>query len=101
MRQWLAFPILGRVSGTGDADDEGFWTTAASQAGAVASRQLRDAGATAKEVKDLRRRRVLRTTAARGVYRAAGAERTWKQDLWVALLAGPQGTLASHLSAAA
>jgi hypothetical protein len=35
------------------------------------------------------------------VYRVPGAERSWKQDLWVALLAGPAGTLASHLSAAA
>jgi len=52
-------------------------------------------------VKGLVRRRVLRTTQARGVYRVAGAERSWKQDLWVALLAGPPGTLASHQSAAA
>src|SRR5262245_66611497 len=29
-----------------------------------------------------------------------GAERTWKQALWVAILAGPKGTVASHLSAA-
>lgn len=30
-----------------------------------------------------------------------GAEPTWKQALWVALLAGPKATMASHLSAAA
>ncbi|HYT38363.1 MAG TPA: hypothetical protein VEN99_02565, partial [Acidimicrobiia bacterium] len=30
-----------------------------------------------------------------------GAEVTWKQDLWVAILAGPPRTLASHSSAAA
>jgi hypothetical protein len=35
------------------------------------------------------------------VYRVTGAERTWRQDLWVALLAGPEGTVASHTSAAA
>src|SRR5581483_9475025 len=40
-------------------------------------------------------------TPARGVYRVGGAERSWRQDLWVALLAGGEGTLASHLSAAA
>ncbi|HYH49134.1 MAG TPA: hypothetical protein VEG38_06265 [Acidimicrobiia bacterium] len=35
------------------------------------------------------------------MYRIAGTERTWKQDLWAAVLAGPDGTLASHMSAAA
>jgi len=29
-----------------------------------------------------------------------GAERTWKQSLWVAILGGPKGTVVSHLSAA-
>ena len=65
------------------------------------NRQLRAEGLTPEEIRGLRRRRVLRQTAARGVYRVAGAERTPKQDLWVALLAGPEETLASHLSAAA
>jgi hypothetical protein len=88
------------VTGTDDVDD-GFFAIAESQAGAVANRQLRSTGLTVKQVKALRRRRVLRTTAAMGVYRVAGAERTPRQDLWVALLAGPEGTLASHLSAAA
>jgi len=55
----------------------------------------------AKDIKVRLRRGSLRTTSARGVYRVAGAERNWRQDLWIALLAGPDGTLASHVSAAA
>lgn len=55
----------------------------------------------AKDVKVRLRRGSLHATSARGVYRVAGAERNWRQDLWVALLAGPEGTLASHVSAAA
>ena len=55
----------------------------------------------AKDVKVRLRRHSLLATPARGVYRVAGAERTWRQDLWVAILAGPDGTLASHTSAAA
>ena len=89
------------MTGAHDVDDDGFLTIAESQAGAVANRQLRSSGLTAEQVKVLLRRRVLRRTPARGVYRIAGAERTPRQDLWVALLAGPEGALASHLSAAA
>jgi hypothetical protein len=89
------------VTGTDALDEDGPLSAAESQAGAVAIRQLRARGLTADEVKVLRRQRVLRATAARGVYRVAGAERTPKQDLWVALLAAPNGTVASHLSAAA
>jgi hypothetical protein len=90
------------MAGADDAEDDGgFSTIAESQAGAVAIDQLRAQGLTAKEVRGLLRRRTLRATPARGVYRIAGAERTWKQDLWIALLAGPEGTVASHLSAAA
>ena len=87
-----------------EADDDGsrgFWTIAEGQAGAITNRQLRADGLTVKQIKVLLRRRVLRATSARGVYRIAGAERTPRQDLWTALLAGPDGTLASHLSAAA
>jgi hypothetical protein len=81
--------------------DEGLAEIAEPQAGAVTSRQLRDGGMSAKDVKVRLRRGSLRATPARGVYRVAGAERSWRQDLWVALLAGPKGTLASHVSAAA
>jgi len=71
------------------------------QAVAVSSRQLRTGGMSEKEIKHRKSRGALLETPARGVYRVAGAERTWRQDLWVALLAGPDATLASHVSAAA
>jgi hypothetical protein len=71
------------------------------QAATVSGRQLRAAGLSEKDIKVRKRRRTLLDTPARGVYRIAGAERTWRQDLWIAILAGPEGTLASHLSAAA
>ncbi|HZQ76022.1 MAG TPA: type IV toxin-antitoxin system AbiEi family antitoxin domain-containing protein [Acidimicrobiia bacterium] len=83
-----------------DDSRDRFLTLAEAQAGSIASRQIRAAGLTAKQVNGLIRRGWLRRTAARGVYRIAGAERSPKQDLWVAMLAGPPGTLASHLSAA-
>jgi uncharacterized protein DUF559 len=85
------------VSGT---KDDGLGV-AELQAGAITNRQLQDGGMSAKDIKVRRRRHSLLATPARGVYRVAGAERTWRQDLWVAILAGPDGTLASHLSAAA
>jgi hypothetical protein len=81
--------------------DDGLAEIAELQAGAVTNRQLRDGGMSAKDIKVRLRRGSLRATSARGVYRVAGAERTWRQDLWIALLAGPDGTLASHVSAAA
>jgi hypothetical protein len=84
-----------------DGGDDHCFTVAERQAGAVNNRQLRASGLSAKEIKVLLRQGVLRATAARAVYRVAGAERNWKQDLWIALLAGPDGTLASHTSAAA
>lgn len=71
------------------------------QAGTVSYRQLKKVGLTEAEIRTLLRRAVIGTTAARGVFRMAGSERTWRQDLWVALLAAPEGTVASHLSAAA
>jgi hypothetical protein len=81
--------------------DERIAALAELQCGAVTNRQLRGSGLSAKDIKVRRERGTLRSTSARGVYRIAGSERTWRQDLWVAVLAGPSGTLASHLSAAA
>jgi hypothetical protein len=83
-----------------DEGDDGWTTIAEGQSGAVANRQLRAGGLSVKQVKFLLRRGVLRPRPALGVYRVAGAERSWKQDLWIALLAGPDGALASHVSAA-
>jgi hypothetical protein len=81
--------------------DEGLAELAELQGAAVASRQLRALGMSHKDIKVRLRRGTLQATAARGVYRIGGSERSWRQDLWVALLAGPEGTLASHVSAAA
>jgi hypothetical protein len=69
--------------------DERLAEIAEPQAGAVTSRQLRDGGLSAKDVKVRLRRGSLATTLARGVYRVAGSERNWRQDLWIALLAEP------------
>jgi hypothetical protein len=84
-----------------ETKDERLAGIAEPQAGVVTNRQLRDGGLSAKDIKVRLRRGSLSATPARGVYRVAGAERSWRQDLWVALLAGPNGTLASHVSAAA
>jgi hypothetical protein len=81
--------------------DEGLGKIAELQSGVVANHQLRGIGLSPKDVKVRLRRGSLQATAARGVYRIAGSGRTWRQDLWVALLAGPEGTVISHLSAAA
>jgi hypothetical protein len=93
---------LATVNGSEAHEDARSWPNIAEgQAGVVGRRQLRDCGLSADEIKSLRKRKILLATAARGVYRIAGAQRSWRQDLWVALLAGPDGTLASHVSAAA
>lgn len=89
------------MTGAHGIDDDGFLAIGESQAGAVAIRQLRSVGLSAQQVKMLLRRRMLRRTPARGVYAVVGAERGPRQHLWIALLVGPEGTLASHLSAAA
>lgn len=71
------------------------------QCGAVSLGQLSKAGLSERHVKAwIRGERILRT-AARTVFRMPGAEVTWRQDLWVAVLAGPPGTVVSHASAAA
>jgi hypothetical protein len=71
------------------------------QSGALSLAQLAKAGLSERHVKSwVRGERILRTSA-RTVFRMPGAEVTWRQDLWVAVLAGPPGTVASHASAAA
>lgn len=90
----------GAVPGTKEDVEESWAAVAAGQAGAVTYRQLRKT-LTDAEIRTLLRRGIIRPTAARGVFRVAGAPQGWTQDLWIALLAGPDGTAASHLSAAA
>jgi hypothetical protein len=73
---------------------------ASRQWGAIARRQALRLGLTEKQIDtrlSLRRWRV----AVRGVYVMAGAPETWEQHVMVACLAGPEGTAASHLTAAA
>ena len=89
------------TDGVPGTKDERLGKIAEPQAGAVTNRQLRGGGMSAKDIKVRLRRGSLQATSARGVYRVTGAARTWRQDLWVALLAGPEGTLPSHVSAAA
>jgi hypothetical protein len=70
------------------------------QQAAISKSQLEGAGFSTEDIRRwLFSERILRTEA-RTVFRMPGAERTWKQALWVAILAAPKGTLASHLSAA-
>jgi hypothetical protein len=67
---------------------------------AISRRQALGCGLTRKQIDDrvtLKRWRI----AVRGVYVMAGAPETWEQHVMVACLAGPDGTAASHLTAAA
>ena len=68
------------------------------QAAAVSHSQLENAGLTPADIRRWLRR--IARTETRTVFLMPGAERTWKQALWVAILAGPKGTVVSHLSAA-
>ncbi|MGH8990811.1 MAG: type IV toxin-antitoxin system AbiEi family antitoxin domain-containing protein [Acidimicrobiia bacterium] len=73
---------------------------AASQCGVISRRQARAAKLTSKQIRTRvasgRWRQVLP-----GVYAVAGAPTSWEQDAMVAVLAGPDGTVLSHLTAAA
>jgi len=71
------------------------------QCSTVSLRQLTKVGLTDRHVRAwIRAERILQTRA-RGVFRLPGAEMSWRQDLWIAVLAGPPGTVVSHTSAAA
>jgi hypothetical protein len=70
------------------------------QHAAIAGSQLLGAGLTRPDIGRWIASERIFATETRNVFRMPGSERTWKQALWVALLAGPKGTLASHLSAA-
>jgi hypothetical protein len=71
------------------------------QCGAFSLRQTRKIGATERHVRAWIRWERILPTAARTVFRLPGAETSWRQDLWIAVLAGPSGTVVSHASAAA
>lgn len=71
------------------------------QQGATSLHQLQGAGVTGRHLRAWVRGERIIPTAARTVFRMPGAPVTWRQDLWVAILAGPPLTVASHASAAA
>ena len=64
-------------------------------------KQLGQAGLSERHARAWVRHERLRRTVARNVFTMPGTEPTWKQSLWIALLAGPKATVGSHLSAAA
>jgi predicted transcriptional regulator of viral defense system len=84
----------------GDQDDRAA-SAAERQEGAISRDQLRESGLSGKQIGRRLRSGRLWSTAARGVYTLPGAPPSWRQDLWVAVLAGPDGTVVSHASAAA
>jgi hypothetical protein len=69
--------------------------------GAVSMKQLTKVGLSEPQARAWVRHERLGRTAARSVFRMPGTEPTWEQALWVAILAGPKATVASHISAAA
>jgi hypothetical protein len=71
------------------------------QCGAVSLGQLTGAGLTGRHVRAWVRGERIVPTVARSVFRMPGVEVSWRQHLWVAVLAGPPGAVASHASAAA
>jgi hypothetical protein len=71
------------------------------QYGAIAHQQARDAGLTSEQIRWRRRIGRWHGTATRNVYVMAGVQETCQQATLVAVLAGPAGTVASHLSVAA
>jgi hypothetical protein len=85
----------------GPGADERAAALAERQCGAIGYRQLIAAGLSGPQIRRRRRSGRLLPTAARAVYRVAGAPTGWMQDAWVAILAGPPGTVISHTSAAA
>ncbi|MGH9042271.1 MAG: hypothetical protein ACRDZ3_18790 [Acidimicrobiia bacterium] len=85
-------------SGNGD---QAAAAQAEKQHGAINCKQAREAGLTAEQVEWRRHTGRWRRTASRQVYTIAGFRETKQQRAMVAVLAGPPGTVASHLTVAA
>ncbi len=68
--------------------------------GVITKREALDAGLTEKQIEG-RLASGRWTLVVAGVYLVTGAPRLWQQPVAVACLAGPDGTVASHLTAAA
>jgi hypothetical protein len=73
---------------------------ASRQHGAISLAQALDVGLTVDQIRSRVRTGRWRK-GARGTFIVAGAPETWQQAVMVACLAGPPGTVASHLTAAA
>jgi Transcriptional regulator, AbiEi antitoxin len=73
---------------------------AARQHAAISHRQALAAGLSRNQIRQ-RRESGRWLDACRGVYAVAGCSDSWQQRAMVACLAGPTGTVASHLTAAA
>src|SRR5437870_795717 len=80
--------------------DERADALAASQHSAISHRQALDVGLTRTQIRQRRTSGRWRA-ACHGVYVLAGAPASWQQRAMVACLAGPDGTVASYLTAAA
>ena len=80
--------------------DERASVVAARQWGALTGAQGRKAGLTQRQI-DYRVRVKRWKRRARNVFVLAGTQATWQQQAMIACLAGPSGTVASHLTAAA
>jgi hypothetical protein len=74
--------------------------TASGRWGVIARREALEAGLTEKQIEG-RLASGRWTLAVSGVYLVTGAPRLWQQPVMVAYLAGPDGTVVSHLTAAA
>ena len=74
---------------------------AAKQHGVITHKQALQAGLTPEQIQWRRRTGRWTSTAARRVYTMAGVRETPEQAAMVAVLAGPPGTVASHLTVAA
>jgi hypothetical protein len=76
------------------------YVVAANQYGLVSHEQARKSGLSTRQIGS-RVDSGLWVRVVRGVYRIAGAPMTWQQTALAACLAGPESTVASHLTAAA
>ncbi len=88
------------MEGSGKADRAAA-AQAEKQHGVITHKQAVKAGLTAEQIQWRRRTGRWHSTASRQVYAVAGIRPTWQQAAMVAVLAGPPGTVASHLTAAA
>ena len=85
---------------TGKSADELISKDAARQSGALTGAQARKAGLSQTQI-DYRVRTKRWRRVARDVFVLAGSRDTWQQRAMVVCLAGPPGTVTSHLTAAA